>query len=257
MGVSVWQLLILCPLIFLSGFVDSIAGGGGLISLPAYMIIGLPPHVARGTNKLSALMGTATATTRYALKGFIPWKEAGVCVVTALAGSYLGTELGLLVDEDIFKIIMLVIIPLTAIYVWFKKNEAKEKDPYGFARTLIISAIIAFVIGVYDGFYGPGTGTFLILLLTVLAHISMDRAQGMSKAINLSTNVASFVVFLMNDKVMILLGLFAGVFSMLGSFVGTKLYFKNTIKIVRPIMIFVLVIFFLKVLLEVLGVSPF
>ena len=257
MGVSVLQLLILCPLVFLSGFVDSIAGGGGLISLPAYMIIGLPPHIARGTNKLSAFMGTATATTRYAIKGMIPWKESIVCILMALLGSFIGTKLGLLVDEDVFKIIMLVIIPITAIYVWFKKLEVKEKEPYDFLKTMFISAIIAFVIGIYDGFYGPGTGTFLILLLTALAHLSMNSAQGMSKAINLATNLASLVVFLTSGKVLILLGLFAGVFSMIGNYVGTKMYFKNTTKIVKPIMIFVLIIFFVKVLLEVLGISPF
>ena len=255
LGVSVSQLLILYPLIFLSGFVDSIAGGGGLISLPAYMIIGLPVHAARGTNKISSVAGTATATIRFAKKGFIPVKEAAFCVVFALAGSFIGTKLGLLVDENIFKIIMLVIIPATAAYVWFHKQSIEEKTPYSSGITLIIAVSVAFIIGMYDGFYGPGTGTFLILLLTGLAHISIDKAQGISKSINMATNAISVVVFLLEGQAMILLGLTAGIFSIAGSILGTKLYFRDTTRIVRPIMIIVLAVFFIKVLLEVLNIS--
>lgn len=257
MEINIVQLLILCPLIFLSGFVDSIAGGGGLISLPAYMIIGLPPHTARGTNKLSSFMGTSVATVRYARKGFIPWKSSIFYVACALGGSFIGTELGLLVDEFIFKIVMLVVIPLTAIYVWFLKSSLVEKEPLSKWKTVVIGCSVAFVIGIYDGFYGPGTGTFLILLLTALAHFSIEKAQGVSKAINLATNIASLVVFIANGKTLFVIGITAGVFAMAGNYVGTKMFFKNSTKIVRPIMLFVLLIFFVKVLLEVLGVNLF
>lgn len=257
MGISITQLIILCPLIFLSGFVDSIAGGGGLISLPAYMIIGLPSDIARGTNKLSAFMGTAVATGRYARKGFIPWKQTALAIIFALTGSWIGTSVSLLIDEFVFRIILLVVIPLTAIYLWFFKTSLSKKEEYSFLKTTIITSIISFVIGLYDGFYGPGTGTFLIILLTALAHVSADKAQGISKAINLSTNVASLIVFLTSGRTLIIVGLIAGAFSMIGSYVGTKMYFKNSTKIVRPIMIVVLLIFFVKTIIELLGINIF
>ena len=95
--------LIVCPLLFLAGFVDSIAGGGGLISLPAYMIAGLPVHAAIGTNKLSSGMGTTVATVKLARGGHIPWKKAVFCVAAALVGSSLGAKLALLVDAEIFN----------------------------------------------------------------------------------------------------------------------------------------------------------
>ena len=255
MGVSFVQLLILCPLIFLSGFVDSIAGGGGLISLPAYMIIGLPAHTARGTNKLTAFMGTTVSTTRYAMKGFIPWKKALPCVICALGGSALGTKLGLLVDENIFKIVMLIVIPATAIYLWFFKKDLEEKEPLSDKKTVIYACIISFVLGIYDGFYGPGTGTFLIILLSAAAHLSINESNGIAKAINLATNVASLVVFILNGKVMFLLGATAGVFSIAGNYLGTKMFFKNGQKIVRPIMMIVLLIFFVKILMELFGIA--
>ena len=106
-----------CPLVFLGGFVDAVAGGGGLISLPAYMLVGLNPVDAIGTNKFSASCGTFVATMRYSRCGFIHWRELIPAIVTALIGSWFGARLALLVENDIFKIVMLVILPITAFFV--------------------------------------------------------------------------------------------------------------------------------------------
>ena len=108
--------LIVCPLTGLAGFVDAVAGGGGLISLPAYMIAGLPVHAAIGTNKLSSGMGTALATGRLAKGGDIPWRQAGLCIAAALIGSWAGARLALLVDPEVFKRLMLVILPPLPLY---------------------------------------------------------------------------------------------------------------------------------------------
>ena len=152
------EYLIVCPLVFLAGFIDAIAGGGGLISLPAYLIAGLPPHAAIGTNKFSACLGTIVATWHYARCGFIHWKQVLPAVVTALAGSWLGARLALLVEADAFKIIMLIVLPLTACYVLRKKSLQSDKAPYSALKTILIIMSLAFFIGIYDGFYGPGTG---------------------------------------------------------------------------------------------------
>ena len=247
------QFLIVCPLVFLAGFVDAVAGGGGLISLPAYLIAGLPVHYAIGTNKLSSGMGTAIAAGQFARKGYIPWKQAVFCVFCALIGSGLGARLALLLEDGIFRIIMLFILPLTALYVTRSKALAVEKEPFSRGRTLAISMAVAFVIGVYDGFYGPGTGTFLILLLTVAAHMGLRPANGVAKAINLTTNLTALTVYWLDGKVLFFLGLTAGAFSIAGNWLGARFFENRGARAVKPIMLTVLAIFFVRVLLEQFG----
>ena len=231
--------LIVCPLVFLGGFVDAVAGGGGLISLPAYMIAGLPVHNAIATNKLSSAMGTSVATFRLARAHFIPWKKAA--------------HLALLVDAELFKRVMLVILPLTALYLLLRRKDfddpGEELPPL---KTLLLSVGIAFVIGAYDGFYGPGTGTFLILLLTSVAHFRLGEANGVSKAINLTTNLSSLAVYLMNGKVILLLGFVAGLCGIAGNYIGITFFQSRGSRAVKPLMLTVLTIFFIRILTEIL-----
>lgn len=252
MELSLLTFLIVCPLTFLGGFVDAVAGGGGLISLPAYMIAGLPVHNAIATNKLSSGMGTTVATYRLARLGYIPWRKAALCIVMAIIGSSTGAKLALMVDADLFKKLMLVIIPATAIYVMRNKNMDEPKEPLGNTQTVIRACAIALLIGVYDGFYGPGTGTFLILLLSGFAHISLKESNGIAKSINLTTNLSSLAVYLMNGKVIILLGLAGGLFGIAGNYIGVTFFKNKGAKAVRPLMIMVLVIFFIKILTEII-----
>lgn len=249
---SIITFLIVCPLTFLGGFVDAVAGGGGLISLPAYMIAGLPVHNAIATNKLSSGMGTTVATYRLASLGYIPWRKAALCIVMAIIGSSTGAKLALMVDADLFKKLMLVIIPATAIYVMRNKNMDEPKEPLADRKTVIRASLVALLIGVYDGFYGPGTGTFLILLLSGFAHISLKESNGIAKSINLTTNLSSLAVYLMNGKVIILLGLAGGLFGIVGNYIGVTFFKNKGAKAVRPLMIVVLVIFFIKILTEII-----
>lgn len=252
MEITIIQFLIICPLVFLAGFVDAVAGGGGLISLPAYLIAGFPVHFAIGTNKLSSAMGTTLTTISYTKSGFIPWKQAVFCVLFAFAGSACGANLALLIDDGVFKIIMLIILPLTGLYVMNGKALSGEKEPYSSLKTTLLGCAVAFSVGAYDGFYGPGTGTFLILLLTAAAHMPVTKANGVSKAINLATNLSALVVFIINGKVIFAIGLAAGLFSIAGNWLGSRFFKKGGISAVKPIMITVLAIFFIKVLYEVI-----
>ena len=249
---SIITFLIVCPLTFLGGFVDAVAGGGGLISLPAYMIAGLPVHNAIATNKLSSGMGTTVATYRLASLGYIPWRKAALCIVMAIIGSSTGAKLALMVDADLFKKLMLVIIPATAIYVMRNKNMDEPKEPLADRKTVIRASRVALLIGVYDGFYGPGTGTVLILLLSGFAHISLKESNGIAKSINLTTNLSSLAVYLMNGKVIILLGLAGGLFGIVGNYIGVTFFKNKGAKAERPLMIIVLVIFFIKILTEII-----
>ncbi len=238
--------LIVYPMVFLAGLVDSIAGGGGLISLPGFMFAGLPVHNAIATNKLCSSMGTTMATWKYARNGFIQLRQVIPCVVTAMLGSSCGARLALQVSDEYFRIIMMLALPVIAFYVLRSKHFDETKQPFPEGKTMVFSACIALVIGVYDGFYGPGTGTFLILLLTGVAHLPLTRANGTTKAINLSTNYAALAVFLLNGKAMILLGLTAGLFNMAGNYIGAAYFTKTGAKSVRPVMLVVLVLFFIK-----------
>lgn len=255
-GVAPWGVLVICVLVFLAGYVDAIAGGGGLISLPAYMIAGLPTHAAIATNKLGSSMGTCVATWHYAKSGFINLRLAIPSIAAAMIGSVLGSGLVLLVSDAVLKVMLLVILPLTAIYVMRSKSfGSAELESYSFKKTAVLCAIIAFVIGVYDGFYGPGTGTFLMLLLNGLAHLRLDASAGITKAINLTTNLAALAVFLFHGQVLIAIGLLAGVFSIAGNYIGSHSFTKNGGAIAKPITITVLVIFFVKIVYDIITVG--
>lgn len=253
MDITALQFVIVCPLIFLAGFVDAVAGGGGLISLPAYMLAGLPVHMAIGTNKLSSGMGTALTTWRYSRSGYIPWRQAGLCVVCALIGSSAGANLALLISDRFFKVIMLFILPLAAFYVLRYSALDVQKAPYSERKTVLLSMAAAVVIGAYDGFYGPGAGAFLILLLTAVAHMPLQSANGVSKVINLTTNLAALAVYVMNGKVIFVLGLAAGCFSLAGNYIGTRFFDKGGAKVVKPLMLAVLTLFFVKICADLMA----
>lgn len=239
--------LIVCPLVFIAGFIDAIAGGGGLITLPAYMIAGLPAHTAIATNKLSSTMGTAASVSLYAREGYIPWKLSLICAVFSLAGSGIGANISLLIDESILKTVMLFLLPATALFVIKGRVIETEREPLPKTKELILSVIIAFFIGMYDGFYGPGTGTFLLILLTSLVHLKLTTANGVTKIINLASNVSALTVYLISGSVYVPLGLAAAVFSIAGNLLGSRMFSTKGTKIAGPVMLAVLVIFFIKV----------
>ena len=246
--------LIACPLVFLAGYVDALAGGGGLISLPAYLLAGLPTHFAIATNKLSSFMGTSLATYRYARKGYIKGRIMLLFVLFAYLGSTLGASCAVKLNEHTFRIILLVVLPLTAAFVLLKKDALAAKEHYTELKTGLIGSAVALTVGFYDGIYGPGAGTFMILLLTALAHMTLERANGSAKLINLTTNVAALTVYLINGKVLIPLGLAAGAFNMLGAYLGTRSFDKSKAGMAKPVILTVLGIFLIKTVLELTGV---
>lgn len=246
------EFLIVCPFCLIAGFVDSIAGGGGLISLPAFLFAGLPVHTSLATNKLQATMGTTIATLRYFREGYMVKPFIAVGLPCGLIGSALGTNLALVTDDFAFRIIMLLILPVVAFYVLRTRDLSKyAADPLPLKKALIITAAIALAIGVYDGFYGPGTGTFLMLLLTALAHQSLREAAGTTKTINLTTNATSLAVFLINGAANIPLGLAAGVFSIVGNWLGAQFFSKKGSAITRPIMLVVITLFAVRLIYDI------
>ena len=241
---------IVLPLVFAAGLVDAIAGGGGLISLPAYILAGLPPHAAIATNKLSSSFGTAVTAWRFHKNRLIDWKLAVPGVICAIIGSTIGSNLSLIVSEKIMTYLLYIILPVSACIVLNKNlfaDHAKEEELEG-KKAVIISSAAALIIGVYDGFYGPGTGTFLIIALTVFAKMGIARANAQTKVINLTTNLTALAVFLLNGQVMLMLGILAAASNMAGNYVGSGLAMKNGAALARPVILFVLGLLLLKVL---------
>ena len=243
------QYLIVCPLVFLAGFVDSIAGGGGLISLPAYLAAGVPPHLALGTNKMGSTMGTVISTARFAKSGYIKWKLSLFAAACAIVGSIIGSNLSLLASEQFLKGMMLFALPVVAFYVLKNKDMGDNKNTGSLTekQMMLISMAAALVIGTYDGFYGPGTGTFLLLVLTGAAKMDLRTASGTTKVINLSSNIAALVTFLINGKVLLPLGITAGVFCIAGHYIGSGMVVKSGQKVVRPVVLAVLLCLFVKI----------
>lgn len=248
------QYLIVCPLVFLAGFVDSIAGGGGLISLPAYIIAGVPTHFAIGSNKMASAMGTTISTSRYLknryLKGAGMIRVAVCAVAAALVGSLIGARLSLLVDDRILRNMMIVVLPIVAFYVLRSKDMGEQEGKEMLPPSRLYPAVIlaAFAIGTYDGFYGPGTGTFLLLIFTGVTRMNIRTASALTKVINLTSNLAALATFLIHGTVVLPLGLAAGICSIAGNYIGSGLVVQNGLRIVRPVILVVLVILFVKIL---------
>ena len=250
MNLTMETFLIVCPLLFLAGLVDAIGGGGGLISLPAYLLAGVPVHNAIATNKLSSTCGTTLATLRFIRQGLVNWKLALPTIVLAVLGSSLGANLSMATEEGVMEKILFVVLPVVAFLVLNPRifHDNVDQDAKLSRGTWITAVVSSFVVGMYDGFYGPGTGTFLIIAFTAFAKLSMTSANAQAKVINLTTNITSLTIFLLNGQVIFPLGLAAAVCNMAGNYVGAGLAMTKGSRITRPVIFLVLCLLFLKTL---------
>jgi len=258
-------LLLVCPLVFLAGFVDSIAGGGGLISLPAYLAAGLPAHIAAGSNKFAMMLGTSVSVAKYSRSGNIELKTALLSAAAALPGAWIGTKIALFLDERYLKAAMLAVIPSVAVFLLlgrgFKKKpaeqdaeaEAGKKRPGG-TRTgrIALSLGIGLVIGCYDGLIGPGTGTFLMIAFTSLLQYSLLVSSGSAKIVNLASNCMSAMLFIASGNVWFALAVPAALCTVAGNWLGSHLAIRNGVKVIRPVMFAVLALLFVKIIADLL-----
>ncbi|MBE0601383.1 MAG: TSUP family transporter [Firmicutes bacterium] len=244
--------LIVCPLAFLAGFLDSIAGGGGIISLPAYYLAGLPSALAAGTNKLSAMMAAATATFNYARAGKIVLKVGIPAVMGALVCSTLGALTLTALPETTVRILVLCCIPVAAVFTLRRPKQRGERTRSAKATALLSFAIGA-AVGFYDGLIGPGTGTFLILLFIQGFRMEAVQAGGTAKLTNLASNIAALTSLIFTGHVLYLLGIPAGACGMLGAFLGSKLTIKKGSKLIRAVMLVVLALLLLKILYDLVA----
>jgi uncharacterized membrane protein YfcA len=211
------------PLAFVAGFIDAVAGGGGTITLPTLFLMGLTPPQVVATNKLMAIFGSGSATVQYARKGHIAWPLVARLVPLALVGSALGASLVHLVNPAAFRtLVAVVILGVGTLVLVNKRFGLDDRYPGMTSRVLALTVPGAFVVGAYDGFLGPGTGTFLMFLFALVG-FNLVQASGNARAINFATNLGAFVFFLIGGQMVFWIGLPMGVANALGAALGARM----------------------------------
>ena len=255
MSEFVKQLLIVCPLLFLAGLCDSIAGGGGTISLPALMLAGLPTHFALGTNKMCMSVGTAVAVYRYGKQGRIRWGLSLIASAGAVLGAILGARFALLIDDRSMRYVLLVLLPASALFLALNRNFGQEGREKHFppARTALIAWLCGAGVGVYDGFFGPGAGTFYIMALSAALGLGLTEATADSRVINLASNIGALITFISHGVVLWKLALPGIACTMAGNYVGSGMAMKNGSRFVRPVMAAMILLLFIKTIYDLVA----
>ena len=253
-GFPLWVVLLICCGVFLAAFMDSIAGGGGIISVPTYLLAfhGLPTYYALGTNKLSSFIGLTVSSGRFIKNGYVNWKLAVPSMVLAVIGAMGGTRLQHHTPDIVLKYLLLAVLPVVAFLSLKTKTWPDAPGEISFKKQAAIVWAASLVIGAYDGYYGPGTGTFLMLIFIRLAKLDTRTAAGGVKVVNLASNIGALITAFSAGYVYWGGGLVAGIASILGNWLGSGLAIKNGSKIVRPTVIVVLILLTVKVLSELL-----
>ena len=242
-------------LVFLGGLIDAVAGGGGLITLPAYLLAGLPPHLASGTNKCGNFFGTLIATGRFLKRGDVHLPSALAGGAGALVGAWLGARLNMIMPEQALYYLMLAVVPVMAVFLLFKRDFGTEdrSGELGVGKLVPLSLAIGLVIGCYDGFFGPGAGTFLTLAFTGLCRFDLLTAAGNTKVANATSNLASLVTFALGGKVLWAVGIPAALFGIAGGYVGAGLALKGGAKVIRPMFFVVLTLLVVRLVWDLLA----
>ena len=248
-------LLFLLLMAFAAGFVDAVVGGGGLIQLPA-LLIGLPdstpPAAILGTNKISSVWGTATSSITYAIKVRPDWRTIMPLVVGSAVGSALGAQLARFLPKAYFTPIVLAALIGVGIYTWRRPelglvSRRKHDGRAHYGRT----AAIGLAVGAYDGFLGPGTGSFFVILLVGMLGYGFLEASAKAKIANLVTNLAAISVFAANGSVLWVLGLMMGAANLVGGLLGARTAISRGNAFIRRVFLLVLAGLILKLAYDV------
>ena len=222
---------------FVGAFIDSVVGGGGLISMPALMMTGLPPSVVLGTNKLAAICCSATSSISFLRSGKMDLGLIKYLFPVSLLGSILGAYTVRLIPPEFLKPLVVVMLILVAIYTVFKKDWGDTSTYQGVNQKMgILSGCAAFVLGFYDGFFGPGTGSFLIFVFLMLG-FDFVVAAGNAKALNMASNLGALATFLVFGSVNFVYGFTMGIAMIIGAIAGSKFAIAKGAAYVKPLFI--------------------
>lgn len=246
-------LLFLCPLIFVAMFIDSIAGGGGIITIPAYLIAGLPITTAYGTNKFVACAGTSFGAGNYIRKRLVNWTVAVPACIGSLIGSAFGAQLALHLSQHALQVSLVIILPLVAIFMILNRGfgdseqlkPIPEKSP-----AMIIGFFIGLIIGCYDGFFGPGTGMFLSLAFVIFERLSLIQATGTTKVVNLASNLSAMITYILAGCVNFKIAIPCMFCSIAGCLLGSQCAIKKGTRFIKSIMIVAAMLLMVKIIFD-------
>ena len=246
---TIYTLSILAILAFVAGFIDAVVGGGGLIQIPA-LLISLPKNplpTLFGTNKIAALTGTSIAAYQYSKRIKFNYKLLSVIALCAFIASYLGAKTVSIIDVNSLKPIILVILILIAVYTFIKKDLGSiQTRSLSFNKQLIYGSLIGFSVGFYDGFFGPGTGSFFVLGFVVILGFEFVTASAYSKIINCMTNISALIVFIRQGNYLPEIAVIMSVFNILGSIIGSKIALKKGNQFVRIIFLIIVTLMIIR-----------
>ena len=247
------QALLCCLAFFFAGIVDSITGGGGLITIPVMLATGIPVHYITGTNQCSAWIGSGVASYKFVRSGNIHLRSAFITLPFAVIGSYIGARLNLIVPDQYLKVFMLVTIPVIAVFIFTNKNLGEEdhSDEQSTMAVVLCSVIIGLVLGGYQGFYGPGSGLFFMLAYAACLKLDLVKATGNTRFVIAIASIASVFAYASSDTVIWNLAIILNVFYIIGSYLGAVLAIRNGARIIRPIMICVVGLLIIKIVFDI------
>ncbi len=222
----------------LAGFVDSIAGGGGLLALPALLLAGLDPVAALATNKLQGTFGTASATYAYWRKGHVDIAASWKAVVATFFAAMLGVATIQFAPTNLLKVLLPIVLVLIALYFAFAPRLGAESKAPRLSQNVMDFAVLP-AFGFYDGIFGPGTGSFFLLALVTLAGNSLITAAGTTRLLNFTSNIAALLAFAFTGKIIWAVGLCMGVAQVIGAQAGAHMAMKNGVRIIRPLLVLV------------------
>lgn len=240
-------LSILIAVSFVAGFVDSIAGGGGFILVPSLMLAGIPTPMAIATNKLPAVFGTAAASYTFIKNKKVIWSIAIIGLICALIGGALGSKLNQGFSEDTLNKIVLTILPFAAIITFIPKKNLKQNISSFSKKELYIAVpFITFFLGIYDGFIGPGMGTFLIIAFYFVLGMDMVNASAVAKIVNFASGAGSLITYYIAGNVILAVGIPLLISNVIGSYIGSRLAVKKGQSFIKIIVIVVFIIMFVS-----------
>lgn len=251
--ITIVKVIFLCFAGFIAAAVDAIAGGGGLINLPAILAAGVPTHFALGTNKFSGSFGAATSAYTFMRSGKVHIPLMKYTAPCTLIGSAIGVYTALKIDQGFLRIVILVLTFATAIYTVIKKDFGSENKFEELTnKNIIQGCIFAFTMGFYDGFFGPGTGSFLIFLFIKVYGFDFTMAAGNSKVLNFVSNITSLLMFAINGKIFYMLGIPIGIAMIIGARVGSNIAIKKGAKVIKPIFVTIALVLTVKLLFDII-----
>lgn len=253
--IDAWQIGLLFGTGLVAGFVDAIAGGGGLITLPVLLSTGIDPHSALGTNKLQAVFGSGGATAHHLRAGSAKWAECRRGFVFTFVGALLGAVAVQYLDPNLLKRFIPVMLLAVALYVFFKPKFG-EQDIHPRMTPGRFNLVFCLGIGFYDGFFGPGTGTFFAMAFALGLGFNLIKATAHTKVMNFASNLASLILFLCLKQVWFVAGLTMGVGQWLGAWLGSRMVLRGGARFIRPVLILVVVAITAKLLRDAYFLPP-